>query len=173
LVIFYKDFNNVIILDNTLNEIQKLSFIDKNISRVAKASKNNLWLFNTDVQQLELYNYKTKTVLAKSQPQSLLSSKEMYGNANYVWVKTASNSIKVFNIYGSEVKEIKKNIAVFTVSKSGDVIFESDNTLYLKSKTTEKIKLNKNLEIKNVSVVDNKLYIFNGKAIFMFKILKI
>ncbi len=173
LVVFYKDFNNVIILDNTLNEIQKLSFIDKNISSVAKASKNNLWLYNTDAQQLELYNYKTKTVLAKSQPQSLLDPKAMQGHANFVWVKTKDNTLKVFNNYGSEINTIDKNIEVFAINKLGDVIFKSDNSLYLKSKTIEEINLNKNLDIKNISVIDNKLYIFNGKAIFIFKFLKI
>jgi len=173
LVVFYKDFNSVIILDNTLNPIQKLSFLDKNISLVAKAGKNKLWLYNTDVQQLELYNYKTKSVLAKSQPQSLLDPKEMSGNANYVWIKTASNTIKVFNIYGSEVTEIKKQIDVFAISKSGVIIFKSSNELYSKSEKTQKIELNQNINIKYLSVVDNNLYFFDGNILFTFKILKI
>ncbi len=172
LVVFYRDFNSLVILDNTLNEIQKIAFLDKNISLVAKADKNRLWLYNVDVQQLELYDYKTKTVLSKSQPRSLLDPKEMHGNANYVWVKTVTGNLKIFNIYGSEVAEIKKSIDFFTVSKSGWVIFKSDENLFVKSENIKKIKLNKSLNIEHLSVVDNKLYIFNGKDIFMFKLLK-
>jgi len=108
LVVFYRDFNSLVILDNTLNEIQKIAFLDKNISLVAKADKNRLWLYNVDVQQLELYDYKTKTVLSKSQPQSLLDPKEMHGNANFVWVKTVTDNLKIFNVYGSEVVRLAK-----------------------------------------------------------------
>jgi hypothetical protein len=172
LVVFYKDFNSVIILDNTLNEIQKIAFLDKNISLVAKASKNELWLFNTDTQLLELYNYKAKTVVAQSQPRSLLDPKKLQGNANNVWIKTKDNYLKQFNIYGTEVESINKKIDAFSISKSGWIVFESNNELFLKSNVSSKINLNQNLNIKCITIVDNKLYIFDGKAIFMFMILK-
>ncbi len=172
LVVFYKDFNSIVILDNTLNEIQKISFLDKNISLVAKASKNKLWLFNTDTQLLELYNYKTRTVKATSQPQSLLAPKELQGNTNNVWVKTKDSYLKQFNIYGTEVGVLNKKIDAFTVSKSDWIVFESDNELFLKSNISSKINLNQNLNIIRITIVDNKLYIFDGKAIFMFMILK-
>jgi len=172
LVVFYKDFNSIIILDNTLNEIQKIAFLDKNISLVAKAGKNELWLFNTDTQLLELYNYKAKTVVAQSQPRSLLDPKKLQGNANNVWIKTKDNHLKQFNIYGTEVEFINKKIDAFSISKSGWIVFESDNELFLKSNVSSKINLNQNLNIKCITIVDNKLYIFDGKAIFMFMILK-
>jgi len=172
LVVFYKDFNSIIILDNTLNEIQKVAFLDKNISLVAKAGKNELWLFNTDTQLLELYNYIAKTVVAQSQPQSLLDPKELQGNTNNVWVKTKENELRKFNIYGTEIETVNKKIATYSVSKSGKIVLETGKKLYLKSNTLEKIKLNQNLDIKHLTLVDTNLYIFDGKVIFMFKILK-
>lgn len=172
LVVFYKDFNSIIILDNTLNEIQKIAFLNKNISLVAKAGKNKLWLFNTDTQLLELYNYKTKTVEATSQPQSLLAPNEINGNTNNVWVKTKKNHLKQFNIYGTEIEIVNKIVDAFSVSNSGWIVYESDKELYLKSNIFKKININQNLDIKQLTLVDNKLYIFDGKAIFMFKFLK-
>ena len=171
-VVFYSDFNTVIILDNTLNEIQKLSFLDKNISLAAKAGKNKLWLFNTDTQLLELYNYKTKVVESTSQPQSLLAPEEIKGNANDAWLKTKNKHLKQFNIYGSNTDKIDRSIGTFAISKSGLVVYESEKMLYLKSSKIQKISLKPSLNIKQLTLVDNKLYIFDGKRILLFKILK-
>lgn len=172
LVVFYKDFNSLVILDNTLNEIQKIAFLDKNISLVSKAGKNELWLFNTDTQLLELYNYKTKTVKATSQPQSLLDPKKLQGNTNNVWVKTKENQLIKFNIYGTEIGTVNKKVDAFSVSKSDWIVFESNKELYLRSNNIEKLTLNQRLDIKRITIVDNKLYIFDDKVLFMFKILK-
>ncbi len=172
IVVFYKDFNTVIILDNTLNIIQKISFFDKTIGFVAKADKNKLWLYNTDEQQLELYNYNTKTVIAKSQPQSLSNPKELKGNANFAWVKTTSNTIKVFNSYGSEVKTFNHTVNKFVVSEANTIVFEENNILYLLDTIPRKININSKVPIENIEVANNKIYLFGANTIFMFTLLK-
>ncbi|MCF6213981.1 MAG: hypothetical protein L3J45_08155 [Flavobacteriaceae bacterium] len=172
IMVFYKDFNTVIILDNTLNIIQKLSFLDKNISLVAKADKNKLWLYNTDRQQLELYNYKTKTVLAKSQPQSLLNPKEIKGNANFAWVKTNSNTINIYNNYGSFVYSLDKKVDRFAVTGASTLIFEENTGLYLFDNSLHKINFIKPVALNNLSVVNDNIYIYDANKIFMFVILK-
>ena len=61
IVLFYEDFNSVILLDNQLNEIQKITFSNENSSIIAAAigiaSQNKLWVFDTLSQKLGLYNY--------------------------------------------------------------------------------------------------------------------
>jgi hypothetical protein len=61
IVLFYEDFNSVILLDNQLNEIQKINFSNENSSIIAAAigiaSQNKLWVFDTLSQKLGLYNY--------------------------------------------------------------------------------------------------------------------
>ena len=172
IVIFYKDFNTVIILDNTLNIIQKLAFLDKNISLVAKADKNKLWLFNTDVQQLELYDYKTETVVSKSQPQSLLNPKELKANANFAWIKTNSNTIKILNNYGSTIKIINKKVDNYVVYGINKILFNKEATLFFAEETLQNITLEKISKIDNLSVTNNKIYIFSANSIFMYALLK-
>jgi hypothetical protein len=61
ILLFYENFNSVIILDNQLNEIQKINFSENEISLIASAigiaSQNQLWIYNSMNQQLGLYDY--------------------------------------------------------------------------------------------------------------------
>ena len=64
--LFYKNFNTVIILDNRLAEIFKIDFNTvqpyKNVSHISTGYDNTLWIFNPDLQQLELFDYKTNQI---------------------------------------------------------------------------------------------------------------
>ena len=61
IVLFYENFNTAILLDNQLNEIQKINFSEYNTpivtSAIGIASQNQLWIYNTMNQQLGLYEY--------------------------------------------------------------------------------------------------------------------
>ena len=61
IVLFYGDFNSIIILDNQLNEIQKLNLfdIDNTIlaSKIGMASQNQFWIYNALTQQIMLFDY--------------------------------------------------------------------------------------------------------------------
>jgi hypothetical protein len=65
IVLFYGDFNSIIILDNQLNEIQKLNLfdIDNTIlaSKIGMASQNKLWIYNALKQQIMLFDYLKNT----------------------------------------------------------------------------------------------------------------
>ena len=59
--VFYEDFNAGILLDNQLNEIQKINFSEANpsiiVTAIGIASQNRLWVFDSLTQKLGLYNY--------------------------------------------------------------------------------------------------------------------
>ncbi|MFM2368333.1 MAG: hypothetical protein RL619_633 [Bacteroidota bacterium] len=61
IVLFYENFNTVILLDNQLNETQKINFSENTIPIVATAtgiaSQNQLWIYNSLNQQIGLYDY--------------------------------------------------------------------------------------------------------------------
>ena len=63
-VVFFQDTNTVVLLDNKLNEIERINFNNLpqflNVSTATNAGNNSLWLFNVDTQQLELYNFGSK-----------------------------------------------------------------------------------------------------------------
>ncbi|WP_309641977.1 hypothetical protein [Flavobacterium sp.] len=64
IVVFFGDFNTVILLDNQLNETQKIDLSDNNNSVLALgiglASGNRLWLYNGLSQKIGLYDYTKK-----------------------------------------------------------------------------------------------------------------
>ena len=68
----YRDLNSVVILDNRLAPITTINFNDNlninNISHVATAFDNNLWLFDENSRELLLYNYQKQKVITKSLP---------------------------------------------------------------------------------------------------------
>jgi len=61
IVLFYESFNTVIILDNQLNETQKIPFSENTVPIVAAAagmaSQNRLWIYNSLSQQIGLFDY--------------------------------------------------------------------------------------------------------------------
>jgi len=173
IVVFYKDFNTVVILDNTLNEIQKLQFLNKNITLVAKAGENELWLYNADEQQLELYNYKTKSIIGKTQPYSILNPLQLKGNANYAWIQTKSNKLEVYNNYGSLVKSYKLEFSNFNILSNNRILFNKDNSFYFSDNKKLSTNLKIPFKINSVTMANNKIFLFSDMQIFLFKLLKI
>lgn len=72
IVLFYENFNTVIILDNQLNETQKINFSESILPIVATAigiaSQNQLWVYNSMNQQLGFFDYLNKEYKTISVP---------------------------------------------------------------------------------------------------------
>lgn len=65
IVLFYENFNTVILLDNQLNETQKINFSENNFPLNATAtgiaSQNRLWVYNSLTQEIVLFDYLKNT----------------------------------------------------------------------------------------------------------------
>lgn len=171
IVVFYKDFNIVVILDKTLNEIQKIAFLNKNITLVAKAGNNQLWLYNDDDQQLELYNYQSKTTIAKSQPQGIVLAFDLKATANFAWIETF-DELLVFNNYGNLVNTYTFDFDDFTLLNNDKVLFNFNSEFFLFDKNIKENQLKVSFKIENTSFVNDKLYLFHDKRIFIYQLLK-
>lgn len=70
--LFYKNFNTAIILDNRLAEIYKVDFNTTtpylNVSYISTGYDNTIWVFNQDLQRLELFDYKARTTRVQTVP---------------------------------------------------------------------------------------------------------
>ena len=101
--LFYQDFNTVIILDNRLAEITKIDFNTitdyKNVSLVSTGYDNTIWVFNQDLQRLELYDYLNNKTRIKTVPiqSEVIALKSDY---NYCYLLTET-FIYVYNYSGS------------------------------------------------------------------------
>jgi hypothetical protein len=64
IVLFYENFNTAILLDNQLNETQKINFSENQtpiiVTAIGLASQNQLWIYNNLTQQIGLFDFLKK-----------------------------------------------------------------------------------------------------------------
>jgi len=174
IVVYYSDFNTVILLDNKLTEIERIDFNNLsdfiNTSTATLAANTSLWLFNIDSQQLESYNYRSKNKVLVSQPiQGEVLSQ--VSNFNFCFVLT-TEKIRAYNIYGSLIAEITNEGFQKIVQLNENLIAKKDNELYYIDKETRDISKIKTPEItiKDLQLTQDFLYIYDGKKVHTFKL---
>jgi hypothetical protein len=144
IMLFYENFNTIILLDNQLSETQKINLSENNIpitvTAAGLASQNRLWIYNSLTQQIGLFDY------LKNTHQSITPS--FQGNLKYYesdfntfqWIDDKLNwySCDVFGkittlgkvSYFDQIQVIEKQIIVF--SKDGKLHLQdlSKNSIY-------------------------------------------
>jgi len=168
IVVFYKNFNTVVLLDNQLNTVETILF-NANIAFVRKSSNHKLLVYNSDSRKIETYNYKTKTTTSSSQPLTSIIVKEMKSDLNSVYILT-NKGIDTYDYLGNfanhytdskiEQLQINKNY-YYTISK---------NKIFQIKEEKKFLKMKINPKIKNFYVSNSNLYIFNGTQLFHFLI---
>lgn len=172
--LFYKAFNTVTILDNRLAEIYKIDFNQtkpyKNVSHVSTGSDNTIWVFNQDLMQLELYDYKTKTIRTKALP-IVSNVLDITSNYNSCWLLTKKFIYK-YNYSGSLVSKTQ-NEGYSNIKESNEnLILKRNNTLFYFNKNTETTKpLNiTNLLISQFFVTNQIVYIYTDKVLYHYQL---
>ena len=174
--LFYRDFNTVVVLDNRLSEITKINFNTlepfRNISHISTGNDNTIWIFNQDIQQLELFDYRTNTTRAKTQPISE-NVIEITSNYNNCWLLT-KNYLYLYNYFGSLLKKMKNDGYTSLSESNGNVVLKKDNSLfYLKNNTGNVIPIKlPNLLIKQFFVTNETLYIYDDEFLHQYQLIK-
>ncbi|MEP5341186.1 MAG: hypothetical protein ABJL44_15715 [Algibacter sp.] len=172
--LFYKGFNTVIILDNRLAEIYKIDFNTlqpyKNVSNITTGPDNTIWILNQDLQQLELYDYKTNTIRAKTLPikSTVIDLKSNY---NYCFLLT-TDFLYVYNYFGSLITK-HENIGFTAITETnGNIILKKENTLFYLKEDTKNITpiITPNFLINQFFVTNETLYIYNDETLQEFQI---
>ncbi|MEO8933481.1 MAG: hypothetical protein ABI295_04170 [Xanthomarina sp.] len=172
--VFYKDFNTAFILDNRFTEILKIDFSSldyyKNVSFASTANDNALWVFNEDIQQLELFDYKSNKTKATTLP---IESKalDLKSNYNYAWLLTEKFLYK-YNYFGSLVYKVK-NEGYTSIVESNDKIFLVKHNRV--SFFDEAARMYQLIEIpdlltKQFLVTNESLYIYDSKFLHKFQL---
>ncbi len=172
--LFYKDFNTAVILDNRLAEIFKVDFNTiqpyKNVSFVSTGFDNTLWIFNQDLQQLELYDYKTRKIRLKTVPvqSNVLDLKSDY---NYCYMLT-DNYLYIYNYFGSLIrKHINDGYESLAFSEAHLVLKKKDKLYVLSKKSTEiKPIEHPNLLINQFLVTNETLYIYDNEILRQYQL---
>jgi len=172
--LFYKDFNTALILDNRLAEIYKIDFNTtqpyKNVSYVSTGFDNTLWIFNQDLQQLELYDYKTNKTRLKTVPiqSAVLDVKSDY---NYCYMLT-ENYLYIYNYFGSLISKHKNDgYESLAFSKANLVLKKAEQLYILQKNKTEILPIeHPNLLINQFLVTNETLYIYDDQMLRQYQL---
>lgn len=172
--LFYQDFNTVVILDNRLAEVFKIDFNTtqpyKNVSFVSTGFDNTIWIFNQDLQQLELYDYKTNTMRLKTVPiqSKVLDLKSDYNNCYLL----TEDYLYSYNYFGSLIaKHPNSGFESLAFSKA-HLVLKKENNLFLLSKNSDEIKpiTPTNLLINQFLVTNETLYIYHDEILRQYQL---
>ncbi len=176
IVLFYENFNTIIILDNQLNEIQKINFSENTIpiivSATGIASQNRLWIYDSTSQQIGLYDYLKKTFTPVT---TSFQGNFKYYNSDFNTFQWVDDKLNWYScdIYG-KIKTLGK-VSDFEQIKpiiNYAVIFSKKGKLYLQDVNKNSVYVIENIEksFKNFYYKDQILSIFTNKEITNYKI---
>lgn len=176
IMLFYENFNTVVILDNQLNETQKINFSEKEVTIVVTAtgiaSQNRLWIYNGLTQQIGLFDYLKNTF------QSITPS--FQGNLKYYesdfntfqWIDGELNWYSC-DVFGKIISLGKvSNFDQIQAIGNQIIIFSKDGKLILRDIGKNKIYTIENVEksFNNFFYKDQILSIFTNQEIINYKI---
>lgn len=134
IVLFYRKFNTVVLLDNQLNETSRINFSDIPIPLIAEAAalaaQNRLWVYDISTQQLGLYDlaqgsFKTIT------PPFTDNIKYYHNDYNYFYWIDSTNKFFMANLFGNVgALGIVPAYDSIQIISANEVILQKDNNLY-------------------------------------------
>lgn len=169
ITLFYQSSNTALILDNTLSEITRINFSTienfRNVSHATTASDRRFWIFNTDLQQLEIFDWNMGKIITQFPPMND-NATALSSNFNFAWVTTPQN-LFYYNNYGSFLEKMEiPNISHIAQDK-GSIAALSNKKLYYKNKADSKLlKLEiPDLTIEQLSLTGEIIYIYSNQKL--------
>ncbi len=174
ITLFYRDMNTVVIVDNRLNEINRINFTTitnfRNIDHATTGKDNSLWIFNIDLQRLELFDYNTKKVLFHTQPinHEIIQQES---NFNFCWL-LQEKKLEFYNSYGSFMSAFPttKNFQ-FTQDNNLIVGRDQENWMVLKrdAKAFTPLEISQNA-VKDFYLNNENLYLYTDNFIYRYQL---
>lgn len=175
-IVFYEEFNTVVLLDKQMNEIQKIDFSKNETPIIASAigisGQNKLWVYNSLNQQIGLYDIATNQFKNLGVPikENLLFYQTDFNNFNWIdkqnqWF-TCSIFGRVINNgkleYQNQMQLLDKNVVLY-LKENELFLFDRSSSLDYKIVIKEK-------SFKKFYYKDQFLSIFTNQEITNYKI---
>lgn len=177
IIVFYKDFNTVVLLDNQLNEIKRIDFNLKpelvQLEAVGLSAQNQLWFYDGISNKIGLYNITNDNLKWISTP--LKSGlKNYFSDYTFFYWLDHTNQLFTSSIYGkiNTLGTLPKYDKMQLLSNS-TALYLHENAIYFYEITKErssKIKLAENF-VDNFFFKDGILAIFTQNKITNYKLI--
>ena len=182
ILVFYQNFNTIVILDNRLNELtdsinlSEESF-GKNVALATVSSNNNLWLYSLDDNVLSLWDYEQRKIIFDSQPltfyEDSFEAEKQVSNYEYCWL-ISEKGVLQFNEFGSFIGLYQKEDTETLVSYQKGMLVKTKKGLFYVTDTKdisisiEDIKHNTN----DFFAIRDYLYFFDANEVYKYALLK-
>ena len=179
IVLFYEDFNSVVLLDNQLNKVTEINFSLNNtpivVSAIGMSTQNQLWIFNALNQQISLFDYLKNEYKTVSTP--LIETIKYYQTDfnTFYWIDKKNNWFSC-DIFGKTTALGKvSDFDTIEIINNHQYLFSKANLLYFKDITSTNSNAFSEIEILEKSFdkfyyKDQILSIFTAKEITNYKI---
>lgn len=176
ILLFYDNFNTIILLDNQLNETQKINFSENTkpivVSATGIASQNRLWIYNSLTQEIGLFDFLKNSFKTITPPlRGNLKHYESDFNT-FRWIDDKMNwySCDVFGKITPKGKVADFEQIQFISNQ--EVVFSKNGKLFLQDLNKDTIYTieNVNKSFNNFYYKDQILSIFTKQEITIFKI---
>jgi hypothetical protein len=135
ILVFYKKFNTIMLLDNQLNETARINLSDLQVPVIAEAAgiagQNQIWLFDMNTQRLGLYGIIKDEFKAITPP---FTDQIIFYQTDYnyfYWIDVTSR-LYVSNLFGKI--NFLGNVPVFEqaqILSQNIILLKKDNNLYI------------------------------------------
>jgi hypothetical protein len=184
IILFYEQTQQVVVLDNRLNEIQRLPLAElipgSYVTYVGLAGERRLWIYNSNTLTLDLYDYINNRRILRTPPISG-NVTTAASDFNFCYLLT-DNELLMFNIYGSLMD--KKKISGEKIIIDHDLIgvFHKDSfTFFKRTKVNrlDRLQLNYDEELKakigvgaftDFFLRQNILYLYHEKQLVPYEL---
>ena len=179
IMLFYEDFNSIVLLDNQLNKISEINFSQNPTPLVCTAigmsAQNQLWVYNALNQQIGLFDYLKNEYKTVSTP--LVEGIKYYQTDfnTFYWIDKKNYWFSC-DIFGKTTALGKvPDFDRIQIIDSNSYIFSKANFLYFKDKASAGLDTFSEIEILQKSFdkfcyKDQILSIFTAKEITNYKI---
>jgi len=166
ILLFYRDTQTIVFLDNRLNEQLRLNFNNlkpqRYIEHARLAGERRLWLYNLDLSRIELYDYINDRLINSTTPikNTVINMQSDY---NFCHIITATEIIS-FNSYASETSRIIDTIEL-------PIAFDFEQLIYKNEKGWHWYRFDKKFRFRKSELTTlfsqeykpESLYLKNGK----------
>lgn len=177
LIVLYKDFNAVVLLDNQLNETNRIfgNSLETPIAfeYIGLASGNQFWFFDVYSRSIGLYHFKNNTFKFISTPLQMEPKNYATNYNEFLWID-ANNEFFSINLFGKikKLDTIPKNDTVFIINEKQILINDNGILMYynVNDKKSYKIEHLENSFV-NFFFKDGILSIFTQNKITNYKLI--
>lgn len=173
LVLFYKKFNTVVLLDNQLNETTLINgnFYGLVFDAVALSRQNSFWFYDLVSQKFGVFNFQENSFRFISIP-LFTTVKNFAGNYNYFYWLDADGQLFSISYFGKIEKQPTQLLydTLVLVNNTEYLLVVNDTMRYVKNGTTYELNLDKNSP-SNICFKDGILSIFTHNLIANYKII--